>query len=98
MNVLDLILIFSVGTILGWILELIYRTFFSQKKIVNPGFLSGPYLPIYGFGFLFLYLLSLPELPLTYRIIAFFFGTTILELLTGDHFRTSYWRILFTIL
>ena len=90
MSSLDLILIFSIGTVVGWFLELLYRTLFSQKKLVNPGFLSGPYLPIYGFGFLFLYLLSLPQMPLTYRFVLFFLGTTILEWITGEFFLRFY--------
>lgn len=42
--------VFMVFSFLGWILELFYRRFCSQKKWVNPGFLRGPYLPIYGIG------------------------------------------------
>ena len=33
----------------GWIIETAYRSF-NEKKWVNAGFLSGPFLPIYGFG------------------------------------------------
>jgi uncharacterized membrane protein len=33
----------------GWIIETVYRSY-NEKKIVNAGFLSGPFLPIYGFG------------------------------------------------
>lgn len=33
----------------GWILEVIFRSF-RAKVFVNPGFLRGPYLPIYGIG------------------------------------------------
>ena len=34
---------------MGWILELFFRRIVHGKWI-NPGFLIGPYLPIYGFG------------------------------------------------
>ena len=44
--------VFMVFSFLGWILELFFRRFVSQKKWVNPGFLRGPYLPIYGIGVL----------------------------------------------
>ena len=27
-----------------------FRRFFSIRKWINPGFLNGPYLPMYGFG------------------------------------------------
>lgn len=43
------IFIFFIGSILGYILELFYRRIVGGKW-VNPGFLIGPYLPIYGFG------------------------------------------------
>ena len=42
-------LIFISGCIFGWILELLFNRMF-QKKWINPGFLVGPWLPIYGFG------------------------------------------------
>lgn len=46
---LQFIFIFYMGCTLGWIIELFYRRFIHGKWI-NPGFLIGPYLPIYGFG------------------------------------------------
>lgn len=52
------IFIFWLGSSIGWILELFYRRI-EQKKWVNPGFLIGPYLPIYGFGLLILTVLHL---------------------------------------
>jgi len=56
--VLLLAFLFSVGSLLGWVLELFYRRYFSQHKWVNPGFLSGPCLPIYGCGLVVLYLIA----------------------------------------
>lgn len=52
------IIIFYMGCLIGWIIELLYRRI-VHKKLVNPGFLIGPYLPIYGFGFIFLTLFYL---------------------------------------
>ncbi len=50
MNIfLQFIFIFYMGCTLGWILELFYRRI-AHGKWINPGFLIGPYLPIYGFG------------------------------------------------
>lgn len=46
---LKLVFIFFIGSTLGWCLELVFRRI-VHKKWVNPGFLVGPYLPIYGFG------------------------------------------------
>ena len=48
-NFLVFVFIFYIGSTLGWIFELFYRRI-EHKKWVNPGFLVGPYLPIYGFG------------------------------------------------
>ncbi len=42
--------LFLLGGTIGWIIELFFRRFVSQKKWVNPGFLTGPFLPLYGFG------------------------------------------------
>ena len=41
--------LFSMFSIIGWILEVIYRSFIT-KKLVNPGFMSGCVVPIYGVG------------------------------------------------
>lgn len=50
--------LFVIGSLAGWVIELFFRRFVSQKKWMNPGFLVGPYLPIYGFGVLCLYAVS----------------------------------------
>ena len=55
---LTILFLFAVGSTFGWTIELIYRRFFSAKKWLNPGFLVGPYLPLYGFGLCLLYLLA----------------------------------------
>lgn len=53
-----IITLFVIGSLSGWVIEVFFRRFFSQKKWMNPGFLVGPYLPIYGFGTILLYGLS----------------------------------------
>jgi len=47
--------LFFVGGAIGWVVELLFRRFVSAKRWVNPGFLTGPILPIYGFGLVGLY-------------------------------------------
>lgn len=42
--------LFIVGSFLGYILEVFFRRFVSMKRWINPGFLKGPCLPLYGFG------------------------------------------------
>lgn len=50
--------LFIAGSMLGWLTEVFYRRFFSAKKWINPGFLTGPYLPLYGFGLVGLFAAS----------------------------------------
>ena len=40
---------FVIYSFLGWVLESIVRTI-CERKIINTGFLIGPFCPIYGFG------------------------------------------------
>ena len=48
---LVLAFLFFIGSCFGWVLELLYRNLTHRhKKWINPGFCTGPYLPIYGFG------------------------------------------------
>lgn len=42
-------LYFSVTAFIGWIVESSYRSVVEHEP-VNSGFLSGPFIPIYGFG------------------------------------------------
>ena len=44
-----IILYFIIYSICGWILESVYKSIL-EKKLINSGFLRGPYCPIYGFG------------------------------------------------
>ncbi len=53
------VFLFYLGSSTGWVLELFFRRFVENKKWVNPGFLVGPYLPIYGFGLVILTALHL---------------------------------------
>lgn len=58
---LKLFFLFFIGCTFGWMLEVIYRRYAksnTDRKWINPGFLVGPYLPIYGFGLCTLYLLA----------------------------------------
>ena len=59
---LILAFLFFLGSVSGWLLELIFRRYFSssnpERKWINPGFCIGPYLPLYGIGLCVLYLLA----------------------------------------
>ena len=54
--------LFMLGSLLGWVLELFFRRFISgnnpDRKWINPGFMVGPYVPLYGTGLCILYLVS----------------------------------------
>ena len=56
---IDIFCIFAIGCSFGWLLEVIFRRFWSgnnaEHRWVNPGFLKGPWLPVYGLGLSALY-------------------------------------------
>lgn len=87
---LDLSYLFCFGSMLGYAIEVVFRRFFSAHRWTNPGFLYGPFLPLYGFGLLFLYgVCSLPInlspewLKATVIIIILGLGMTLVEYIAG---------------
>lgn len=54
--------LFFIGSLFGWVLELLFRHYVSRsnpdRRWINPGFCVGPYIPLYGFGLCILYLLA----------------------------------------
>lgn len=99
MNVFLLyVFLFFIGSTFGWVLELFYRRFKPgniERKWVNPGFLNGPYLPIYGFGLCALYTISLVDGLFAFQsdlvhVLVLFFGIgalmTLIELIGGEIF------------
>ncbi len=78
------IILFFIYSVLGWIVESIYSSIL-QKKVVDRGFLIGPYCPIYGFGAIIgiAYLTQYKENPLT----IFFLGIVIASI---SEYITSY--------
>jgi uncharacterized membrane protein len=89
MDIEALFLVFAVGCLLGWLIEVIFRSIAIWKPI-NPGFLKGPYLPIYGFSFLFIYLISLANFNFFFKILIVMLIPTILELIAGSIFIRKY--------
>lgn len=88
MNILLSILgLFFLGSTFGFFFELLFRRFISNHKWVNPGFLNGPYIPLYGFGLLLLYYIAKIEINAPYGdllvIIIMGISMTIIELITG---------------
>ena len=56
-HLLEYLFLFSLCATAGWCLEVVYRGF-RHHKVVNPGFLTGCCLPIYGTGGVILYFMS----------------------------------------
>jgi uncharacterized membrane protein len=87
---LNLCFLFIFGGGLGWVIEVFFRRFFSAHRWMNPGFLKGPFLPLYGFGLLFLFLLSSIDLGMENKglqdaLIVFFIALamTLVEYIAG---------------
>jgi len=83
-NIFYYVALFAIYSFMGWIIEVIYRSI-TQRKFVNAGFLFGPFIPLYGFGALFLILLqhffqSWHVLP---RLFIFGLALTVLEYMVG---------------
>lgn len=86
---LDIVFLFFIGCTFGWILELFYRRL-AHGYWVNPGFLVGPYLPIYGFGLCTLTVIYLTfyemNLPSILVIILMGAAMTLIEFIGGLSF------------
>lgn len=92
---LILIFLFFIGCTIGWVMELFFRRFTKtnkSRKWMNPGFLAGPYLPIYGFGLCTMYLLAgienfLPETNYIFNKLILFvlmaLAMTLIEYIAG---------------
>lgn len=90
---LEYAFMFMCGSLVGWGLELFYRRFFTEnrktKQWINPGFLNGPCVPLYGFGLCGMYLLANIPLPVSgvgedaLRLLFMAAGMTLIEYIAG---------------
>ena len=80
---LYLFLYFLIYSFIGWLIE-VTVVYANKRKLVNRGFLFGPYCPIFGFGALILLLIfsNYKDDPLT-LFVMFAFYATILEYFTS---------------
>lgn len=94
-NVFELLTYFIIYSFLGWCMESIVRSIY-EKKIINTGFLMGPFCPIYGIGaiIMFLFLDGFENKP----VLLFFIGVVVLTIweyivgvLLEKIFHTKYW-------
>lgn len=94
-NLIELTTYFIVYSFLGWVMESIVRSI-CERKIINTGFLRGPFCPIYGIGatIMFLFLEGFANKPILLFFIAIIVLTT-WEYLVGvfleKAFQTKYW-------
>lgn len=93
---IELLIVFAFCATAGWILEVIYRSTIS-KRFVNPGFLTGCALPIYGIGGLLLYIfgkyVNMIDGALLRFIVIFIGGSlimTLIELVGGIFLLKAY--------
>lgn len=89
------LLLFFIYSFLGWVWESSYVSL-KEKKWINRGFMSGPFLPIYGSGAIIILFTTLPVIDSKVGI--YFVGAisaTLLELVTGYVieliFNVRYW-------
>ena len=80
---LMILFLFIIGCMAGWVLELLFRRFFTAKRWVNPGFMKGPWLPLYGFGVVIMFIFS-------WVCVGFFPETIKFYNPLGELFETSY--------
>ena len=94
-QILRLLLYFITYSFFGWILESVFKSVL-QKKLVNSGFLYGPFCPIYGFGAIIMLLFLEPfkqNIILLFCIA--FLVLSVWEYIVGwileKKFNTKYW-------
>lgn len=94
-SVIQWLFFFYFYCFVGWCIESTYVSL-HQKRLVNRGFMKGPFLPLYGSGGIMMLVVSMPfqeHLVLVY--IAGCIGATVLEYVTGVTmealFKVRYW-------
>ena len=83
-SVWSLVIYFAICSFLGWIIQVCVYLF-QLKKIINNGFLYGPFIPLFGFTALIIYFFNLyfVNYPLQIRLIFYFILPTVMEYFTG---------------
>lgn len=81
----QVLFLFIIYSFTGWLLEMVYRSWHAGRP-VNPGFLTGPLVPLYGAGVLVIIYLSdlMAPFSMPARAMGYFVVITMLEFLTGE--------------
>ncbi len=93
---LQWLFLFYFYSFFGWCFESTYVSV-SEKRLVNRGFMRGPFLPLYGSGGIMMLVVSKPYYDnILLVFIAGCIGATVLELVTGvvmeALFKVRYWE------
>lgn len=91
MNIYYAVIFFTLYSFAGWLLEIAYRSF-TQKRFVNPGFLFGPFVPLYGTGALAVFLLYeyILKINIALQFMIYAALLSALEYITGEIFERVY--------
>ena len=91
----EILTYFIIYSFLGWVMESVVRSVI-EKKIINTGFLRGPFCPIYGIGaiIMLIFLERFQSRPIMLFFIAITILTTweyIVGVIKKKVFNTKYW-------
>lgn len=94
-QIFEILTYFVIYSFAGWVMESIFRSI-SEKKIINTGFLKGPFCPIYGIGAIIIYVfLSVFKENILLLFLAGFILLSVWEYIVGilleKIFHTKYW-------
>ena len=87
METADITIFFSVYSFTGWLIELVYRSW-TQRRPVNPGFLFGPFVPVYGTGALLIIAVQnyIGAMHIAAQFAVYVILLSVIEYITGEIF------------
>lgn len=82
-----MLIFFTLYSFGGWMIEVIFRSL-RAKRFINPGFLYGPFVPVYGTGALFVIIIQqyISPLHLLDQFVIYTVLLSLIEYLTGEIF------------
>ena len=90
----NLLFLFCVGSVFGYVLELLYRKII-RRKWITPGVFKGFYLPLYGIGLVICYLVYNIDISFVFKVIMLGVLLTFIELMCGlvfiKYFKMPLW-------
>ena len=94
-QIFELLTYFVIYSFAGWVMESIFRSIL-ERKLINTGFLKGPFCPIYGIGAIIIYVfLSGFKENILLLFLAGFIVLSVWEYIVGmlleKIFHTKYW-------